>query len=560
MTEKMTKNGWYTSGQTTARQLPEFLQDLAVDTSRRGSALQRREFIALASTMGASAATAYGMLGLAAPPRAHAQTQPGGTLRVAMTIPYIDDPRFFSANHMGNVARQFCENLVRWERDFSLSPYLLEGWEVNEDATEYILRLRRGVTWNHGKRFHAEDVVYNYTRWCERDAEDNSVATRMSALIDESSGKAKTGAITKLDDYTVRLRLNRADVSLIASAVDYTTLLVYRDFDKKGGDLAQRPIGTGPFELVSLEVNARAEVRRRADNKWWKGTPPLDGVVWTDYGLDPESEIAAWEADDIDLNYETSGNTITALDALGLRKSETITATTYVVRMNLDNYPYDNPQLRKAVQLAVDNNILLRIGYHNRGELAENHHVGPMHPEYFELPRQRANLRKARRYLRQAGQRFHQFNLISLDKDDPRNAANSVAAQMRKAGMNVKRTVLPEEKFWSNWSAYPFSLTEWNGRPLGVQVLALAYRSGEPWNETAYSNPRFDALLDQALSTPKADQRRELMASLEKMIQDASIIIQPFWRSLCSHANPRVKNYAMHQTFEQQFDDTYLEA
>ena len=71
---------------------------------------------------------------------------------------------------------------------------------------------------------------------------------------------------------------------------------------------------------------------------------------------------------------------------------------------------------------------------------------------------------------------------------------------MREAGIKVKRTVLPGSTFWNDWTKYPYSMTNWNMRPLGVQVLALGYRTGEAWNEAAYSNPEFDKKLGEALS------------------------------------------------------------
>ena len=62
-------------------------------------------------------------------------------------------------------------------------------------------------------------------------------------------------------------------------------------------------------------------------------------------------------------------------------------------------------------------------------------------------------------------------------------------------------------------------------RPLGVQVYALAYRTGEPWNETGFANPEFDDLLDAgATPSPIADKRRELMAKMEKILQDSGIL------------------------------------
>ena len=131
---------------------------------------------------------------------------------------------------------------------------------------------------------------------------------------------------------------------------------------------------------------------------------------------------------------------------------------------------------------------------------------------------------------------------------------------MRKAGFKVKRTVLPGATFWNDWTKYPFSMTDWNMRPLGVQVLALAYRTGEAWKETAYSNPIFDAKLEKALATPDPKARKLLMKDLEQIIQDSGIIIQPYWLTLANHPTAEVKNYGMHPLYKTYFEDTWIDA
>jgi peptide/nickel transport system substrate-binding protein len=103
-------------------------------------------------------------------------------------------------------------------------------------------------------------------------------------------------------------------------------------------------------------------------------------------------------------------------------------------------------------------------------------------------------------------------------------------------------------------------MTNWNMRPLGVQVLALAYRSGEAWNESAYANPDFDAKLAQALGLADVEARRAIMAELEAMLQGDGVLIQPFWQSVYSHANPKLKGYRVHQTFEMDLAGVWLEA
>ena len=144
----------------------------------------------------------------------------------------------------------------------------------------------------------------------------------------------------------------------------------------------------------------------------------------------------------------------------------------------------------------------------------------------------------------------YEHELKSIDDDWRKNTTDSVAAQLREAGIKVKRTVLPGSTFWNDWAKYPFSSTNWNMRPLGVQVLGLAYRSGEAWNESGFANAEFDALLDEANGIADADKRREVMAKIEKLMQDEGVIIQPYWRSIYRHYKEGIVGAEKHPTYE----------
>ncbi|OUS36437.1 diguanylate cyclase [Rhodobacterales bacterium 56_14_T64] len=538
----------------TGKPLPSVITDQAQSVG--DDAVNRREFLALACSFGATAATAYGMLGMAAPAQAATQPKMGGTVRIQMAVRGMKDPRTFDWNEISNFAKGWLENLVSYENDGTFLPVLLDSWEISEDAKTYTLNVRQGVKWNNGDDFTAGDVARNIAGWCEKDVEGNSMAGRFAVLIDPDTNKALDGGIEVVDGHTVRLHLPKPDISLIAGMADYPAAIVHSSHNSD--DMIGNPLGTGPYLPELLEVGVMGVLVKNENHTWWNADNGawLDRVEYIDYGTDPASYLAAAESEEIDMMYTIEGEFIDIISSLdGWVENEVVTMATIVVRPNQlaevgGVKPYADKRMRQAINMAVDNSVLLELGYDGRGVVAQNHHVGPAHPEYADIGDPTFDPAAAMALAKDAGLEDFEHEIISIDDAWRKNTTDAVAAQLRDAGFKVKRTVLPGATFWNDWVKYPFSSTNWNHRPLGVQIWALAYRSGEAWNEFGWANAEFDAVLEEALATADLEKRRALMAKGEKIVQDEGVTIQPYWRSLFNHTREGLGGGAHHISFE----------
>ncbi len=505
--------------------------------------MDRREFLSRATMLGVTATAAYGMIGAATPAKAAAHAQQGGTLRMEMEIRAMKDPRTYDWTQIATVTAGWLEYLVEYNSDGTFEPMLLESWEVNDDATQYTLNVRQGVKWNNGDDFTAEDVARNIEGWCEKDVEGNSMAGRFAALIDANTNKAADGAIV-VDGSKVVLNLPSPDITLIAGMADYPAAIVHSSHS--ADTMISNPVGTGFMLPESHEVGVKSVLVRNEGHEWWgyaagKGGY-LDRIEFIDYGTDPAAHVAAYEAEEVDMNWESQGEFIDVMTGLGLVHSEVTSGATLVVRPNQlaeddeGNKIYGDKRVRQALAMACDNAVLLELGLAGIGEPADNCHVGPVHPEWdSSVKRIPHDPAKAKALMEEAGMADFEHELISIDGGYRMDTTDAVAAQLRDAGINVKRTIMPGSTFWNDWSKYPFSSTNWNHRPLGTQVLSLAYRSGEAWNEFGWSNAEFDALLAEANSIADVDKRREVMGKIQTIIIEEGVTIQPYWRKISRH-------------------------
>ena len=526
--------------------------------------LGRRAFLRSATLLGLSAAAAYGFVGkvtgerFAAP--AHAAMPKGGSLRIGMRVKEVATPHTFDWAEKSNVCRQVCEYLTKTGHDNVTRPYLLEGWEASDDLKTWTLNLRKDIKWHNGRAFTAEDVIWNFNHVLEP-ATGSSVLGLMKAyLLEEydTGKKDKDGnavmstrlwdanAIEQVGDHTIRLNAKSAQLAVPEHLFHYPFAMLDPE---EGGKFGVGSNGTGPFELAEHEIGVQSVLKARGD--YWGEGPHLDTLRFIDLGDDASAYIGALASKQVDGLFAADVSQIDVLKTLPhVQIFEAATAETAVARVKVDQKPFDDARVRKAMKLAVDQKQVLDFALRGLGLMAEHHHVCEIHPEYAKLDFMGRDVEGAKALLEEAGYGGG-LDLEIVCPNEPAwqpAAVQGMVEQWKDAGIRVKINIMPGAQFWDVWDKVPFGYTIWYHRPLGVMVLGLGYRSGVPWNESGFANADFDRLLAKAEGTLDVDERRALMAEIEAIMQEDGPIVQPVWRSVFTFYDKRVQGFAQHPT------------
>ena len=526
--------------------------------------IDRREFLRWATLLGMSAAAADAfarrITGESLVTPAAAQSLPkGGTLRLGMRCQDLKSPHTYSWIESSNSARQVLDYLTVTGPDNITRPGLIEKWEASPDLKTWTLRVRRGVKWHNGRQFTADDVMWNLKHVLDPKTGSSVVGLMKGFLLEEYDAGEKddkgnpkkstrlwdANAVQKVDAYTVRLNGKTPQLAVPEQLFHYPLLIVD---PTDNGEFKVGGNGTGAFTLVESEVGRRQVLKARKD--YWGGGPYLDEIHFIDLGDDPAAAVAALASKQVDGLYAAD---ITQLDALQklahVQMYQVPTAYTATARVQPVK-PFDDKRVRQALRYAIDSNVILQIAHKGLGQPGEHHHVSPVHPEYAKLPAFQRDVAKAKRLLAEAGYPNGIDTEIAC-KPQPGwelLAVQAMVEQWKEAGIRVKLNVMPSTQYWEIWTKTPFGFTTWAHRPLGVMSLALAYRTGVPWNESKYSHPEFDRLLTMAEGTIDVAARREIMAQLEKILQDDGPIVQPVWRAIFTFMDKRVQGFKAHPT------------
>ncbi len=536
--------------------------------------LSRRDFLRQSTLLGLSSAAAYSFAGLAQP-GLRAQTLPqGGTLRMGMRVLDVSTPHALSFNEGATVVRPVCDFLVRTGYDNVTRPWLLSDWDVSDDLMSWTLNVREGVTWHDGRPLTAEDIEWNIRHVLAPETGSSVIGLMGSYMLNEvetgetdDEGTAVTrselwdaNAIELIDPMTLRLNLKQPQVAVAEHLYHYPFFILD---PADGGTFGVGSNGTGCFTLVEHSVGERA-VYERVPGEYFMGGGYLDRIEITDLGEDSNAALGALMTDQVDGLYEISENQVPVVAGNpNLKIVRATTGATAVVRGKMTEAPFDDPRVLRAMRMATDGEAVIERALRGNASAGDHTHVSPIHPEWADLGAWERDVEGARALLAEAGYPdgidIPEF-FVKTQPSWELDVAQVMVEDWAEAGIRVQIQTLPASSFWDRWTEYPFSMTAWGHRPLGMMVLGLAYRSGVPWNESSFSNARFDELMDEIEGTVDPDTQQSLMAELMEIMREEGPIVQPFFMQVANAYNNRVLGIEMHPTKYIFFDQMAVEA
>ena len=414
----------------------------------------------------------------------------------------------------------------------SIVPELATGWSWNEEGTELTMPLQHGVKWHDGKPFTAQDVKCTWDLLTGKSSEKLRINPRKSWYrnLDE----------VRVDgDYQVTFRLKRPQPFFLALlATGWSPVYPCRI---PPSEMRRHPIGTGPFKFVEFKPNQSITVARNPDY-WKNGRPYLDGIEYTII-RDPATARLAFIAGKFDITWPYS----ITIPVLSDVQSQAPTAECEVTATNVnrtliinrDKPPFDNPELRRAMALALDRKAFIDIITQGKGDIGGVMLPAPegiwgMPPELLQtLPGYGSDVEKNRAEARQIMQKLgygrdHKLPVTVSTRNVPAYRDPAVILVSQLNDIYMEATLDPVDTV--NW--YPKVMRKDYTVGLNVTESALddpdqqfyeSYVCGADRNYTGYCNPEVDKLVDQQSAESNFDKRQKLVWEIEKrLVEDGA--------------------------------------
>lgn len=397
---------------------------------------------------------------------------------------------------------QLFEALIGWDKAAQTELLLAEEFTPNANATEWTVRVRKGVTFHNGKELTADDVIYSYQRITN--PKSPGIGASAIAVVDVAGMK-------KLDTYTVRIPCRSPFSSLLDLQPTFNYSIVPVGFDPR------HPVGTGPFKFESFTPGVQS-VFSRNPNYWQSGLPYTDRVVITDFS-DESSQIDGLVSGAVNLINSLSAVSIAAVRSGGAKVVIADGASWTPITMRVDQTPFKDIRVREAFRLLVDREEMLNAVFGGYGTIG-NDLFAIQDPLYdHSIPQRPHDVAQARYLLKKAGYdndltvTFTTANIMAGATE----AATVFAQQAKAAGVTVNVDVVPVTTFdGPEYLKWTFAQDNYYSLPY-MAVVQYTEIKGGVFNECHIATPAFAKLFNQLLGTTDLPKQKSIAADMQEL-------------------------------------------
>jgi peptide/nickel transport system substrate-binding protein len=440
------------------------------------------------------------------------------------------------------------DDLLTRDDHLNIRPGLAESWEISDPKT-YVFHLHQGVRFHDGRPLTSRDVKWTFDSLLQGKIRSTKAAAYR--LVDH---------IDAHDDYTVVFHLREPFATLLWNLSDGAMGVVPYG---SGNEVSQHPIGSGPFRFVSTEQDKDVVIARNDD--YWDTKPLLKEVRFV---VVPDTTTRALElrkgSADIAINALTSDMVLTLEREPNLQVLRAPGTVLSYLAFNMRDPTLKDVRVRQALAYAIDRRPM--IHYVWRDFVRPAYSILP--PESWaqnsDVPHYNYNPERARQLLDQAGYpevqgvRFH-VTMKTGTEESTRLLAAVLQQQLRQVGILLDIRTYEFATFFSDVTHGEFQLysLRWIGGNEDPDIFEYVFHSSKftphGANRSFYSNPRVDALIDQARSELDQNVRKQIYAEIQRILADELPYIELWYQDNVLVHSKRVQNLSLNPSGNYDF-------
>jgi peptide/nickel transport system substrate-binding protein len=296
--------------------------------------------------------------------------------------------------------------------------------------------------------------------------------------------------------------------------------------------------GTGGYVLENFEPGVRSSFKRNP-NYWKEGAAHFDSSELLSIA-DVSARTNALITREIDVMDRVDIKTLHLLKRnKNIRIDETTGYAHYTFAMRTDTAPFDDNNVRMALKLSLDRDALLRNVLRGHGSVGNDHPISVANRYHAaDLPQRGYDLK-------QAGLSSLTVDLSAADAAfaGAVDAAVLYKEHAAKAGITINVVREPNDGYWSAvWMKKPWCAVYWGGRATEDQMFSTAYAAGADWNDSFWSNDRFNELLVEARAELDEAKRREMYVEMQGIVSNEGGVVVPMFNNYVFAMSTKVQH------------------